>query len=456
MVCLTRELALHKRIARTLFGFLCATVLICAVCAALLVKASQDHLLEDMMADLMDGAVMQLNRMDGMRLPPGTYLWSDDPRAAPIPQALAASCVVSRGMMTDQEGLQGRYADLFLYHSRQNGFSYILGREKRSYDLLENRYWLWIAAVAVTFLILAWFASCRLANYFVSPLAALIEKLNHLQNDHFEPIELNASQLRIHEVQVLQERLNETYARLYAALERERQFTSDIGHELNTPLSVIETSLELMKAKATLPHQEKPLARAMHAAQEMNNLVSCFLEFSQSNVNLGASTPDTVARMLDHLIELWQPRAALKNIELIYQSKAPCLGSFSPTLVGVVLGNLIKNAVTYTDQGSVRVIESAQGVTIEDTGPGLPKEVLNQVWDRLPKRLAHLSLDALRDASHGIGLNLVYRVAARCGWRIVAENLKNEAGEVVGTRFQVILLSSQAAEGAMHMDLEGA
>jgi signal transduction histidine kinase len=84
-------------------------------------------------------------------------------------------------------------------------------------------------------------------------------------------------------------------------------------------------------------------------------------------------------------------------------------------LLSIALGNLLRNACTYTEQGHVSVTLTASEVRIDDTGPGIPPEEMDCLFGR--------DLGCRRTVrGEGIGLPLVKRIADGQGWRIAVES----------------------------------
>ena len=80
-------------------------------------------------------------------------------------------------------------------------------------------------------------------------------------------------------------------------------------------------------------------------------------------------------------------------------------------VVSVVLNNLIGNAVKYTKQGEVRVRVEAEGVIVEDTGPGIEASEAEQLFERHVRGSSAGSTNGA-----GLGLAIVKRLCALYGW----------------------------------------
>jgi signal transduction histidine kinase len=105
------------------------------------------------------------------------------------------------------------------------------------------------------------------------------------------------------------------------------------------------------------------------------------------------------------------------------------------TLLGIVLGNLVRNAFMYTHQGLIRIRLDRTGVSIEDTGPGMGQEELAHAFDR------HYRGRGSR--GEGIGLSLVKRICERFGWQV---SLSSQEGR--GTSVSVAFSTARPEETA--------
>jgi signal transduction histidine kinase len=105
-----------------------------------------------------------------------------------------------------------------------------------------------------------------------------------------------------------------------------------------------------------------------------------------------------------------------------------------PELVATAIGNLIRNACAFTEKGEVRVRVEPGAVIVEDTGPGVPREIAARIFERRePGPVGSVQ-------GSGLGLAIVRRVAEHLGWAV--ELLSGPEG---GSRF-VLHLPVAASE----------
>ena len=129
-----------------------------------------------------------------------------------------------------------------------------------------------------------------------------------------------------------------------------------------------------------------------------------------------------VQGILQTAIETWMPFANEKGLDLVYVREAPCLGTYSPVMLGTIANNLLKNAVSYTTQGTITVKETAQGFIVTDTGPGLKSDEVQRIFGHGIRGSAGAD-DRL---GTGLGLSIVSRICHRMDWQI--DVLPSETG----------------------------
>ena len=85
-------------------------------------------------------------------------------------------------------------------------------------------------------------------------------------------------------------------------------------------------------------------------------------------------------------------------------------------LLPVLLGNLLRNAFSYTDVGTVTVYVDATSVVIRDTGVGMAAEQIDSMYQPFVRG------ELVRRGGHGVGLTIVRRLSERFGWPVSIES----------------------------------
>lgn len=254
-----------------------------------------------------------------------------------------------------------------------------------------------------------------LAGRITAPVRDLAQRVRG--REPTDPMPPDPPDLPADEVGELARTIDGYLRRLRAFVERERTFVSGVSHELRTPLAVISGAVEVMESDPTLSERSRErLGRIARAAHGMSDLAAALLVLAREGQGqTNPPTPCSVADVLAEVADLHRPLLAHKPVELILHIEAhPVLGVARP-LLAIALGNLIRNACAYTEQGRVIVTLRETVALADDTGPGIPEAELACLFGPMPGCSRQV-----RGA--GIGLPLVKRIADAQGWRVDAEN----------------------------------
>lgn len=316
------------------------------------------------------------------------------------------------------QGLQSGFTELtdegdyFVYTARWKDAPFVLVRDQEGFEDTERAFKrIVIISVGLVFLI-GLLAGWWLSRNIMKPVRELSAAVREASTSPvYKPLSVDVTNDEVGELAHI---CDMALRRLHDALEREKAFTGDVSHELRTPLTVIETSLELLSMTTLTPAQITQVARIQRSTDSMRELVQLFLSFARLSQREGTSEPDTVDGILKTAIETWRPFAEEKGLTLIHRRDGVCPGTHSPVLLGTVVNNLLKNAVTYSQEGTVTVTETSDGFVVSDTGPGLQAGEAARIFGHGIRGIA-----AAQDhEGTGLGLSIVSRICRRMNWRI--------------------------------------
>jgi signal transduction histidine kinase len=311
---------------------------------------------------------------------------------------------------------QGPDATLFMLHSRAQ----LALREQRLALML-------ILGMTLTTLLSAaggWW----LAGRVTAPVRGLAERVRG--RDPTDPVPPESPDLPDDEVGELARTIDGYLRRLRAFVERERTFVSSVSHELRTPLAVIQGAVEVLESDQGLDGRTRErVGRISRAARGMTDLTTALLVLAREGQGqTSPPTPCALDEVLAECVELHRPLLRHKPVTIEYHVEAHPILTVARPLLSIALGNLLRNACTYTDQGQVCVTLSESEVRIDDTGPGIPPEEMDCLFGP--------DLGCRRTVrGEGIGLPLVKRIADGQGWRITAEN---RAGQGASFRLRFV------------------
>ena len=144
--------------------------------------------------------------------------------------------------------------------------------------------------------------------------------------------------------------------RLHKFVQRERDFTRDASHELRTPLTVIRVATDLMLSdpEAT-PRTQRSLARIQRAGLDMEAVIDAFLILARETEVKPQQENYAVRDIVQEELDRIRPLLVSRSIGLrLVGDGAPQLLA-PPHVLRVMLGNLLSNAVQFTDGGDIEV-----------------------------------------------------------------------------------------------------
>lgn len=271
-------------------------------------------------------------------------------------------------------------------------FQTLLSRKIAFGNTLPDAISVMLAAILIYFVI----------RHGMSPLGNLSRQLSRRHDQDLSPIEGEVPR----ELAGLHTALNAFIERLREALERERRFTADAAHELRTPLAALKIHLDNARASDGV-QSEDSFDKARLGIERLQRVVDQLLTLAR----LDRHRPNAPARVDLYPIaaqlasELW-PLAEARGQRLAMSGLTRLDIYADPTEVGVLLRNLLDNALRYTPNGgSVEIrlerIEGVPSLCVVDDGSGIEPELLDKVTERFRRG------SAPRASGSGLGLSIV-------------------------------------------------
>ncbi len=219
--------------------------------------------------------------------------------------------------------------------------------------------------------------------------------------------------------------------------ERQRRLVADVAHELRTPLSNLRGYLEGLSDGVVEPSRE--LFASLHEETLLQNRILDDLQvlaLAEVGDLKYTRTPTDLAELATGAATAHRAVAAEAGLELLDDATGPAPVDADPDRLRQVLGNLLTNAIRYTDPGgTVRVTVRTEGeevvLKVRDTGVGITAHDLPRVFDRFWRA------DPARQRATGgtgLGLTIAHQIVTDHGGRIEVESQPH-----LGTTFTVRL-----------------
>lgn len=316
-----------------------------------------------------------------------------------------------------------------LHVSEQGGERLLLVFDGEGVNLLTTYFGLVPLALVLIALYLTAWIGYRATHRVLSPITSLARQIRRMDVGALDP-ELLRQQRFVgdpsEEVAVLAGALADFTERLDAFVERERNFTRDASHELRSPLTVIAMAVEVLRAEPELPASvQTSVDRIDRSVRDMRELVEAFLLLArESGSGLERDrlcVNDVVREELERarLTQRGKVRSAFEAEGMLHV-RAP------RQVLASLIGNLIRNAFTYAEGGTVTVTLGVGELLIEDSGVGMAPDELARAFDPFFRAAGS------RQGGHGVGLTIVRRLSDRFGWPVSIDSTPG-----VGTKVRV-------------------
>lgn len=223
------------------------------------------------------------------------------------------------------------------------------------------------------------------------PLTRFARQIESRNGDSLEPLRLNAP---AKEIRVLRDALNRLMQGVADTLGRERQFASDVAHELRTPLTTLK--LELAGPDPDLPAARAEVDRLSRLVEQLLTLAR--LEQGQWRQQFA---PVPLDELFTRVVQRYEDR--FRGARMTLDARlAPATVAGDPTLLEILLRNLLDNVLRHCPPGTVAevVLEGAGGgarLTVSDSGPGIDED---------QRRRMSQGFTRLDSKSEGLGLGL--------------------------------------------------
>jgi len=256
--------------------------------------------------------------------------------------------------------------------------------------------------------------------YGLQPLVRITQDLR--KRSHRDLLPLDVSRLPP-DIAPLAEALNDLMGRLAGIIATQRTFIADAAHELLTPLTALRLQAQMLARSKSPGRQREAMAELQGGVARTLQLARQLLTLARHDADgeLGNKTEVDLATVIRRVLSIHLPLATEKALqtEIGIQESAIVVGN--EEALSILVSNLIDNSIKYTEHDgrlliSLRPACAGAELKIEDSGPGIPVEERERVFDRFYRR---------RDAvvtGNGLGLAIAKEIADRHGASIVLES----------------------------------
>jgi signal transduction histidine kinase len=265
------------------------------------------------------------------------------------------------------------------------------------------------------------FINRSLSKRIWKPFYITLGKLGKYKVEQHESLALSKSS--VNEFNDLNKSLEELTDRTHQTYLSQKEFTENASHEMQTPLAVFQSKLELLMQTSPLSEEQAQLMDALaDASQRMARLNKSLLLITKIENNQFAEKESlSLKYIIEYFIKEYQLQASQKNISIHLDLKESVIVEGNKALIEIVVGNLLGNAIRHNYAGGIINIQlNKDTLAIENTGkPASLNE--SRIFQRFQK-------DSADSNSIGLGLEMVKKICNRYHYTIsyrFSNNLHN-------------------------------
>jgi signal transduction histidine kinase len=299
----------------------------------------------------------------------------------------------SYGMIDEYSNDEGNFSFRsypFIYNESEIG-TIDVGRPKSIISNIEDEKFIItinsiFALASVLTFILAVRSSIHISKKFLNPIYAIKENAKLIEQGKYKSLnDINTNTFELNELSVSVKELAE---RLNYQEHLRKRMTTDIAHELRTPLAAIQSHIEAFMDGVWEPNDER-LSVIHGEIIRLTKLINELSELSiveDDEINLKLSTVN-LSEILSNTIDSCEPMFFEKNINVNKKIQNDVYMMGDADYLKRIFVNILSNAIKYTNEnGSVSInlekLKEKIKITVKDTGIGIPKEDLKYIFER--------------------------------------------------------------------------
>ena len=287
--------------------------------------------------------------------------------------------------------VKGQYFKVTMFQS-------LLESEDLQAIIIYFMIFLFVLLTLALFFLNRWLSSKAWEPFFTSTALLKSWKIGENKQVHFKGT-------GIAEFDQLNRTLEEMIEKMQSDYITLKEFTENASHEIQTPLAIIKSKLELLLDNPAFKKEEHKQIHAIYeTANRLSKLNEALLLLAKiENDQFPEKQEIDLAQLTESRLESLEELFDLKQIELVRNLSAPFIVTINPLLADILVNNLLSNALKHNSiQGKILISSSHDRIIFSNTGSPLSIEP-QRIFNRLVKQ-------SISKESNGLGLAIAKRI----------------------------------------------
>jgi signal transduction histidine kinase len=341
------------------------------------------------------------------------------------------------GIENSQRKIDGEILDYrVLSHTFQEDDHIYLLEIARSVDTIseaESTLRMFGIFLSLIIVLITVFIELGFTSYLLIPfnkiINAKLKQVGDVSSFNFEKIATSTS-----DFQYLDVTINEMMTKIAASFHKERQFISNVSHEVLTPVSILQTKLEnVLVSESISPEDEEKILECLKTISRLKNIIKALLLISRiENEQYIKADKVSIKEVVEEAMAELEDRVAEKELSTQLLLEQDTYIMANKPLIFTLIFNLVNNGIKYNKVKGSLIIrgKSQEGsftLSIQDSGIGIKEEYLSSIFNRF-KRFAGADSE-----SFGLGLPIVKTIS---DFHKITINVSSTYG--AGTTFELV------------------
>jgi len=182
-------------------------------------------------------------------------------------------------------------------------------------------------------------------------------------------------------------------------------------------MTIIDGAAQFLETEAKITDRGIDRVKMIRrACRDMNDFTSAFFLLAREQQPSSETDETNVAEIIEKEIIKHNPLIDTSKVKLTLDIQNELMVNTHEKALEIIVGNILGNAIKYTDEGSINITVKDNQILVADTGIGIPEELLPKLFVR------HIRGRGLNQAGEGIGLAIVKRLCDQFDWDISIKN----------------------------------
>ena len=322
----------------------------------------------------------------------------------------------------------------------------LLSMKDEKVNAAFNSYQKELIIAVVIALVITSALSLYLSRSITKPILSLASAAERIKNDRSDRSEIPEASKRNDELGDLSKALIEMTNNLRQRFDAIEKFAADVAHEIKNPLTSIRSAVETATKIRDSDKRDQLLALILDDVNRLDRLITDISDSSRLDAELNRETFEAIdiKRLLlaFHELRKFQKRFEQKLLTInIKEDEKQLLIFGHENRIVQVIDNIVDNAVSFAPMNSkihisVNANTTSVKITIDDEGPGIPKNKLDSIFERFYSERPPAEKFGLHS---GLGLSICKQIIEAHNGKISVENRTDYQNDITGARFVITL-----------------